>query len=203
MFMVCAAYFSVLRFSSKFWSRGERHAIMSRKELPPKACWRSEVSLDSRNGTCSPSPIMRRCCVAGDSGSWRASREVCAWQSCPVLALRDQEPGTGRLLRVPLCWALPKSPARSPVRQATTLRSTKRDWLMLAASCILDASAHARSEPARSTNVSTDFTSCSTPQALPRTGLLRVTASERIACDREECVFIEVAATFRCCRPAL
>lgn len=45
-----AAYRRVLTFSSRCMSRGDRQAIISVKLLPPRACFKSVVNLDSRYG---------------------------------------------------------------------------------------------------------------------------------------------------------
>jgi hypothetical protein len=43
-----AAYYKVVRFSSKCLSDGARHATIRVYELPPRDCFSSYVSLDSR-----------------------------------------------------------------------------------------------------------------------------------------------------------
>ena len=43
-----AAYYNVDKFSSKKRSAGERHAIIRVYEFPPRDCFKSEVSFDSR-----------------------------------------------------------------------------------------------------------------------------------------------------------
>ena len=50
--LALVAYVSVLRFSSKNESEGERQAIIRQKELPPKLYFKRQVSLESLYGIC-------------------------------------------------------------------------------------------------------------------------------------------------------